>query len=112
MTKTEALKALLEKVQGGTAESKQEISEYIAALAEAYEQPAEYALPAATNSALGGVKKAVVTPLVTAANATAAAGSTITKAEFDKVVALANESKAKLNAVITAQRSAGQSADK
>lgn len=39
---------------------------------------------------------------VTAANATAAAGATPTKAEFDVVVALANANKAAINAIIAA----------
>lgn len=41
---------------------------------------------------------------VAAANAVAAAGSTPTKAEFDALVTLANETKADHNALVTGQR--------
>lgn len=47
---------------------------------------------------LGGTAKTAAT--VTSADAAAAAGSTPTKAEFDAVVALVNELKAKHNALI------------
>ena len=70
------------------------------------------AVPVATASQVGGVKVARVTALVASADAAAAAGEAPTKAEFDKVVALANELKAQLNAMINASRSAGQAASK
>lgn len=44
---------------------------------------------------------------VASANSVAAAGSAPTKAEFDAVVAEANETKAQLNAVLAALRAAG-----
>lgn len=53
------------------------------------------------------VTKAAVTASVKAADATAAAGETVTKAEFDAVVSLANETKRQFNAMIMAQRAAG-----
>lgn len=69
-----------------------------------------YTLPAATTAAIGGVKEAAVTPLVAAANATAAAGDAPTKAEFDALVTLANANKAAINSLINTARSAGQAA--
>lgn len=44
---------------------------------------------------------------VASANVVAAAGSTPTKAEFDAVVALLNEEKAQLNALLVQLRNAG-----
>ena len=44
---------------------------------------------------------------VSAADAAAAAADTVTKAEFDAVVTLANETKAKLNSLLAAMRSSG-----
>lgn len=44
---------------------------------------------------------------VTSANGAAAAGASPTKAEYDVVVALANESKTKLNSVIATLKTAG-----
>lgn len=67
-----------------------------------------YVLPAATTSALGGVKKAATVAAVSAADATAAAGDTVTKAEFDAVVTLCNELKSKLNSALANMKSAGQ----
>lgn len=67
-----------------------------------------YTLPEATTSALGGVKKAASVAAVSAADATAAAGDTVTKAEFDAVVTLCNELKAKLNSALANMKSAGQ----
>lgn len=69
-----------------------------------------YTLPAATTSVIGGVKQAAVTPQVAADDATAAAGDTPTKAEYDAVVTLVNELKAKVNSLINNGRSAGQQA--
>ena len=63
---------------------------------------------AATTSKAGLVKKAAATSVVTAANATAAAGDAPTKAEFDAVVALANALKTSVNGIINAQRNADQ----
>jgi glutaminase len=71
-----------------------------------------YTLPAATTSALGGVKQSAVTAQVAAADAANAAGDTPTKDEFNAVVALANELKAKLNSVINNDRASGQAASK
>lgn len=58
------------------------------------------------------VTKAAVTASVKAADAAQAAGDAPTKAEYDALVALANETKRQLNAMITAQRAAGLAADK
>nr|DAV64850.1 MAG TPA: Head fiber protein [Bacteriophage sp.] len=66
----------------------------------------------ATQSAAGLVKQAAVTPAVTAADAAQAAGDTVTKAEFDAVVAVANETKRQLNALITSMRDAQQASSK
>lgn len=65
---------------------------------------------AATVSAAGTVKKASATDAVSAANAAQAASSTVTKAEFDAVVALCNELKTKFNDHLTKAKSAGQMA--
>lgn len=75
-------------------------------------QAEPYELPAAAAGALGGVWLAAVTPLVKAADVPAAAGEAPTKAEFDALRALANESKAAVNSIINATRAAGQAADK
>lgn len=69
-----------------------------------------YVLPAATTSALGGVKKASGVTAVSSADATAAAGEAPTKAEFDAVVTLCNELKTQLNDLISKNKSAGQMA--
>lgn len=71
-----------------------------------------YKLPSATASVLGGVKQSAVTALVAAADAIAASGEAVTVAEFNKVVTLLNECKAKLNSVISADRASGQAASK
>lgn len=65
---------------------------------------------AATTTAGGTVRMAAATATVTAADPVAAAGAAPTKAEFDAVVTLAKELKAKLNSVISAARAAGQAA--
>lgn len=44
---------------------------------------------------------------VSAADATAAAADAVTKAEFDAVVTLANETKAELNALLSSMRTSG-----
>lgn len=67
----------------------------------------QYTLPAATTSAIGGVKKASAVAAVAAADSTAAAADTVTKAEFDKVVAEVNEIKRQFNALIAAGKAAG-----
>ena len=67
----------------------------------------QYTLPAATTSAIGGVKKASAVSAVVAADSAAAAGDTVAKAEFDKLVTEANETKKQLNALIAAGKSAG-----
>ena len=69
-----------------------------------------YVLPAATTSALGGVKKSSGVAAVSSAKAIAAAGDAPTKAEFDAVVTLCNELKTKLNDFISKNKSAGQMA--
>lgn len=69
--------------------------------------PAAYTLPAATTAAIGGVKKASAVAAVAAADSAAAAADSVTKAEFDKVVAEANETKRQLNALISAGKVAG-----
>ena len=69
-----------------------------------------YVLPEATTSAIGGVKKAATVAAVSSADAAAAAGDAPTKAEFDAVVALCNELKAKLNSTLANVKSAGQMA--
>ena len=70
-----------------------------------------YVLPAATASALGGVKVAAVTATVKSTSA-AAAGDAPTKAEYDALRAEVEEIKAALNSVITNARAAGQAASK
>lgn len=65
-----------------------------------------YVLPAATTSALGGVKKSAAVTSVSAANATAAG------AEYDQTIAqsavtLANANKTAINQIITNLKAAG-----
>lgn len=70
-----------------------------------------YVLPAATTSALGGVKKASSVASVAAADATSTASAeTVDPTEFAAVVTLANELKAKLNSLLANSKSAGQMA--
>ena len=64
----------------------------------------------ATTTTAGLVSKASATTAVASPDATAAATETVTKEEFDKVVALANECKAQLNDLITKAKTAGQMA--
>jgi hypothetical protein len=71
----------------------------------------DYVLPAATTSALGGVKQAATVASVSAADATSTASTeTVDPTEFAAVVTLLNECKAKLNAVIANDKTAGQMA--
>lgn len=70
------------------------------------EQANKYVLPAASTS-IGGVKQATKVDNVSAADATNAVATNPTQAEFNKVVALANETKAKLNAALAALKTAG-----
>lgn len=67
---------------------------------------APYVLPAA-GSSIGGVKKMTAVAKVASADATAAASETITKAEFDAVVALVNENKKQFNLLIDQEKAAG-----
>ena len=64
----------------------------------------------ATTTTAGLVKKSSAVSAVSSANATAAAGDAPTKAEFDAVVALANELKTQVNDLITKAKTAGQMA--
>ena len=64
----------------------------------------------ATTTTAGLVKKSSAVSAVSSANAAAAAGSAPTKAEFDAVVALANELKTQVNDLITKAKAAGQMA--
>lgn len=61
----------------------------------------------ATAQKAGLVKQTTAVANVAAADATAAAAETVTKAEFDKVVAVANETKKQLNAALAALKAAG-----
>lgn len=67
---------------------------------------------AATAQAAGLVKLAAVTKLVAAADVPAAAGDTVTKAEYDAMAATVNAIKAAVNGLINASRAAGQAASK
>ena len=64
----------------------------------------------ATTTTAGLVKKASATTAVASPDATAAASETVTKEEFDKVVALANELKKQVNDLISKAKTAGQMA--
>lgn len=64
----------------------------------------------ATTTIAGLVKKSSAVSAVASANAAAAAGDTPTKAEFDAVVALANELKTQVNDLISKAKTAGQMA--
>lgn len=66
-----------------------------------------YTLPAASASALGGVKLATAVADVAATDATNATGETPTAAEFQAVVTELNETKQKLNALLAALRASG-----
>ena len=65
-----------------------------------------YVLPAATASALGGVKKASTVAAVSAADATAA-GAAYDQTVAQSVVTLANANKAAINQIITNLKAAG-----
>ena len=64
----------------------------------------------ATTTTAGLVKKSSAVSAVASTNAAAAAGDAPTKAEFDAVVALANECKKQLNDLISKAKTAGQMA--
>lgn len=64
----------------------------------------------ATTTKAGLVKKSSGVNTVSAVDATAAASETVTKAEFDAVVTLANSCKAQINDLISKAKSAGQMA--
>lgn len=63
---------------------------------------------AATASAQGLVKKASAVTDVASADAAVAAAETVTKAEFDAVVAVANETKKQFNDLLAKMKTAGQ----
>ena len=65
-----------------------------------------YVLPAATASALGGVKKASTVAAVSAADATAA-GAAYDQTVAQSAVTLANANKAAINAILTNLKAAG-----
>ena len=65
-----------------------------------------YEIPAATTSALGGVKKSTAVASVSAANATAA-GDSYDKTIAQSVVTLANANKTAINQIITNLKAAG-----
>ncbi len=65
-----------------------------------------YVLPAATESALGGVKKASTVADVSAADATAA-GESYDQTVAQSVVTLANANKTAINSIIANLKSAG-----
>lgn len=65
---------------------------------------------AATTSTAGLVKKASATTAISSPDASAAAAETVTKAEFDAVVAVANACKAAVNDLIAKAKTAGQMA--
>lgn len=65
-----------------------------------------YTLPAATTSALGGVKKAATVTAVADADATAA-GDAYDKTVVQSVVTLANKNKATINSIIQNLKNAG-----
>lgn len=65
---------------------------------------------AATASEQGLVKKASAVTAVASADAAVAAAETVTKAEFDAVVAVANETKKQLNDLLAKMKTAGQMA--
>lgn len=71
------------------------------------EIPEKYVLPAASTGALGGVKQVAAADTVSAADAKKAASESVSKAEFDAAVAVANECKSKYNAFIAAMKAAG-----
>ena len=66
----------------------------------------DYELPAATTSALGGVKKSTAVASVSVADA-AAAGAAYDQATAQSTVALANANKAAINQIIAGMKAAG-----
>ena len=66
----------------------------------------DYELPAATTSALGGVKKSTAVASVSVADATAA-GAAYDQATAQSTVALANANKAAINQIIAGMKAAG-----
>ncbi len=65
-----------------------------------------YTLPAANKTTFGGVKQAAAVQLVAAANAENVSGTSADPG-INKIVALANDNKSKLNALISALKAAG-----
>ena len=65
-----------------------------------------YELPAATDSAIGGVKKAATVAVVSASDATAA-GGTYDQTTAQSAVTLANANKSAINAILTNLKAAG-----
>lgn len=65
-----------------------------------------YELPAASEAALGGVKKAATVAAVSAADATAA-GEAYDQTTVQSVVTLANANKVVINAILTNLKAAG-----
>ena len=63
---------------------------------------------AATASVAGVVRMAAAVPQVSAADASPAASETVTKAELDAVVELANQIKSTVNQLISGATAAGQ----
>lgn len=63
---------------------------------------------AATASTAGVVRMAAAVPAVSAADASPAASETVTKAELDAVVELANQLKSTVNQIISGATAAGQ----
>lgn len=110
MTIVEALKELAVKINSvdPSTITSDEISEVIKYIADNWEAGAGYTLPESTTEKIGGVKQTVKVNAVASENATAAVGENPTKAEFDKVVNLANELKTQLNDLITKEQTSKQ----
>ena len=112
----DAIKNLTIAMKGsGSAEdiSTDQIAEAIQYMADNWKDISEnigggeaYVLPAATSSALGGVKKAATVATVSAADATAA-GAAYDQTVAQSAVTLANANKAAINAILTNLKAAG-----
>ena len=67
----------------------------------------QYTLPAASQSAIGGVKQGIAVAEVSAADASASISAEYTQAEVQAIATLANANKAAINDIITSLKTAG-----
>ena len=116
MTISEAIKNLIVAIQGSGAAKdidEQTIAQVINYMAENWATisagigGSEYELPAATTSALGGVKEAAAVTAVSAADASTSISAAYTQAEVQAIATLANANKKAINAIIANLKASG-----